>query len=126
AGDPGEVEARLRRHDGVYRWFAYRFTPVKDSAGHIVKWCGINTDVEDFKRAEEAARTHERRFRSILEGLPAVVTLMTPEGEFAYGNQHMVDYLGAPLEELKARPTTQSFHPEDRTEVESRWKHSIE
>lgn len=126
AGEPGEVEARLRRFDGVYRWFQFRFTPVKDENGRIVKWCGINTDVEDLKRAQEAALAHERRFRSIIEGLPAIVTLMTPEGEFAYGNQHMIDYLGAPFEELKARATAQSFHPEDRPEVERRWKHSVD
>ena len=126
AGEAGEIEARLRRFDGVYRWFHFRFAPVKDAAGQITKWCGINTDIEDLKRAEEAAQMHERRFRSIIEGLPAVVTLMTPEGEFAYGNQHMIDYLGAPFEELKARPTTQSFHPEDRLEVDRRWKHSVE
>jgi PAS domain S-box-containing protein len=125
-GEAGETEARLRRVDGIYRWFHFRTAPVTDAAGRIVKWCGINTDIEDRKRAEADVREHERRFRSIVEGLPAIVTLMTPEGEFAYGNQHMIDYLGAPFDELKKRPTTQSFHPDDRPEVDRRWKHSIE
>lgn len=126
AGDSGEIEGRLRRRDGVYRWFHFRLTPVKDADGRIIKWCGLNTDIEDLKRAEERSIAHERRFRSIVEGLPAIVTLMTPEGGFAYGNQQMIDYLGAPFEALKARPTTQSFHPDDRAEVDRRWKHSVE
>jgi formate hydrogenlyase transcriptional activator len=49
---PGEMEARLRRVDGVYRWFLFRATPSFDNDGKVVKWFGTNTDVEDRKRAE--------------------------------------------------------------------------
>ncbi len=79
-GQSGELEARLRRHDGEYRWFSFRFCPLTDTSGRIAKWCGINTDIEDLKRADEAARTSEHRFRSILEGLPVGVTLTMPDG----------------------------------------------
>jgi PAS domain S-box-containing protein len=49
---PGEAEARLRRHDGEYRWFLFRANPLRDADGRILKWYGINTDIEDRKRAE--------------------------------------------------------------------------
>jgi len=52
SGAPGEMEARLRRFDGVYRWFLFRATPSFDNDGEIVKWFGTNTDIEDRKRAE--------------------------------------------------------------------------
>src|ERR1700731_314161 len=52
SGEPGEIEARLRRFDGVYRWFLFRATPSFDNAGKIVKWFGTNTDIEDRKRTE--------------------------------------------------------------------------
>jgi PAS domain S-box-containing protein len=52
SGEPGEIEARLRRFDGVYRWFLFRATPSFDSDGRVVKWFGTNTDIEDRKRAE--------------------------------------------------------------------------
>jgi formate hydrogenlyase transcriptional activator len=52
SGEAGEIEARLRRFDGVYRWFLFRATPSLDSDGRIVKWFGTNTDIEDRKRAE--------------------------------------------------------------------------
>ncbi len=48
----GETEARLLRHDGEYRWFLFRANPLRDEEGHIVKWYGINTDIENHKRAE--------------------------------------------------------------------------
>ena len=60
SGMPGEAEARLRRHDGEYRWFLFRANPLRDESGSIVKWYGVNTDIEDRKRAEEALRASER------------------------------------------------------------------
>ncbi|WP_371856913.1 ATP-binding protein [Pseudomonas sp. R9(2017)] len=54
AGTPGEYEARLRRHDGVYRWFLIRAVPQCDEAGAVLHWYGENTDIEDRKQAEEA------------------------------------------------------------------------
>jgi PAS domain S-box-containing protein len=53
---PGEAEARLRRHDGEYRWFLFRTNPLRDQTGDIVKWYGVNTDIEDRKRAEDDLR----------------------------------------------------------------------
>lgn len=52
----GEAEARLRRHDGEYRWFLFRANPLRDETGAIVMWYGVNTDIEDRKRAEAEVR----------------------------------------------------------------------
>jgi len=59
-GLAGEAKARLRRNDGVYRWFLFRATPYQDANGKLVKWFGQTVDIEDLKRAEsllEAERT---------------------------------------------------------------------
>jgi PAS domain S-box-containing protein len=53
---PGETEARLRSHDGTYRWFLFRTNPLRDESGAITKWYGVNTDIEDRKRAEVELR----------------------------------------------------------------------
>jgi PAS domain S-box-containing protein len=74
SGDPGEREARLRRADGAYRRFLFRASPVTDDAGAIVKWCGLNTDIEDRGRTEEAVGAHERPDPTILDGPAADVT----------------------------------------------------
>jgi PAS domain S-box-containing protein len=52
----GEVEARIRRFDGEFRWFLCRAVALRDPAGKVVKWFGINFDIEDRKRAEEELR----------------------------------------------------------------------
>src|SRR5207302_1610870 len=59
SGQPGEIEARLRRFDGQYRWSLFRAAPLRDESGKIVKWYGTNTDVEDRKQAEERLRRSE-------------------------------------------------------------------
>ena len=53
---PGDAEARLRRYDGNYRWFLFRANPLRDETGTIAKWYGVNTDIEDRKRAEAELR----------------------------------------------------------------------
>ncbi|BAU47964.1 histidine kinase [Sulfurifustis variabilis] len=60
---PYDVDARIRRHDGVYRWFRGRAAPIRDGDGQIVKWAGICTDIDDEKRAQEALKESEERFR---------------------------------------------------------------
>jgi PAS domain S-box-containing protein len=67
SGRPGELEARLRRFDGEYRWFLFQAVPLRDEQGNIVKWYGSSTDIEDRKRTEEALRESEQRFRDYAE-----------------------------------------------------------
>ncbi len=52
-GVPFEVEMRLRRRDGQYRWFQYRFSPMVDEQGCITRWYGAGTDIDDRKAAEQ-------------------------------------------------------------------------
>jgi PAS domain S-box-containing protein len=52
SGEPGEIEGRLRRFDGAYRWFLFRATPAFDNDGRVVRWFGMNTDIEDRKGVE--------------------------------------------------------------------------
>jgi PAS domain S-box-containing protein len=61
SGMPGELEARLRRFDGEYRWFLFRGVPLRDELGNIVKWYGSSTDIEDRRRAEKELRRSESK-----------------------------------------------------------------
>jgi len=94
SGKLGEMEARLRRHDGQYRWFSFRASPILNALGEVIRWYGINTDIQDRRAAEEAQFATEERFRMIVEGLPALVTLMSPAGELEFANRHVLEYFG--------------------------------
>ena len=56
---PFELELRLRRADGAYRWFVCRAAPETDDSNRVVRWCGLLTDIDDRKRAEHALRRSE-------------------------------------------------------------------
>ena len=58
-GQPGETEARIRRHDGEYRWFLFRANPRYDESGRVIKWYGFNTDIEDRRKMEGELRRSE-------------------------------------------------------------------
>ncbi len=67
SGQSGEIEARLRRFDGAYRWFLFRATPSLDNNGRVVKWYGTNTDIEARKTAEQAIVTQNSRLQLLLK-----------------------------------------------------------
>jgi PAS domain S-box-containing protein len=104
SGQSGEVEARLHRFDGAYRWFLFRGTPLRDPSGTVVQWCGTNTDIDDRKRAEEALRASELDFRLILDSIPGLVVTMTAEGEVEFVSQRMLFRgLGSSVRETERR-----------------------
>jgi formate hydrogenlyase transcriptional activator len=67
SGQPGEIEARLRRFDGEYRWFLFRATPSLDESGAVVKWYGTNTDIELRKQAEQVLGVQNARLQLLLK-----------------------------------------------------------
>ena len=66
-GIPYENMTRIGRPGGEYRWFLVRAQPLRDEFGKIVEWYGILFDIEDQKRAEDALRESEQRFRDFTE-----------------------------------------------------------
>ncbi|WP_426125877.1 PAS domain-containing protein [Pararhizobium sp. PWRC1-1] len=124
SGEAGEFEARMRRFDGVYRWFNIRANPLLDPDDKIIQWCGINSDIDNRKRTETIGRELQDRYRSIVDGLPSIVTLLSPDGHVEHANRHMLEYLGTTSEEMRGRAVGQAFHPEDRPEVLRRWERS--
>ena len=72
-GRPFEIEARLRRNDGAWRWFVIRTMPLRDESNAIVRWFGASTDIHDRKIAEAALRASEQQLRDAHEHLEARV-----------------------------------------------------
>ena len=59
SGQPGEVQARMRRFDGEYRWFLFRVTPLRDESGRLVAWWGVDLDMHERIQAEDKLRQSE-------------------------------------------------------------------
>ena len=126
SGEPGEIEARLRRWDGAYRWFLIRAEPFRDESGTIVRWYGTSTDIEDRKRGEEALRESEQSFRLILDGIAGLVAIMSATGEIEVVNRQVLEYFGRTMEQLKGWSTGNEVHPDDLSGVHAAWVRSLE
>src|SRR5882762_6063496 len=98
---PATVEYRLRRHDGIYRWFMSHATPSLDERGNVLKWFGTLTDIEDRKLAESRLKESEEYHRRIVNSIPGMVSTWSPSGELEMVNQRLKDHLGMTLEERK-------------------------
>lgn len=125
---PMETEVRVRQSDRNYRWLFVRNVPLHDKVGKVVKWYGTSFDIDDDdrKRAEEALRESERRFRLIFDGIDGLVAIMTSEGQLELVNNQLLEYFGKTVEELKGWPTGDSIHPDDLPNVLASWRHSVE
>jgi formate hydrogenlyase transcriptional activator len=126
SGEAGEIEARLRRFDGEFRWFLLRASPLRNASGKVVKWYGTNTDLEDRKRAEDALRSNEQSLRLILDSIPGQIAVMTAGGEVELLNRQILEYFGKTTEELKNWATNNTFHPDDLARTIDSWKRALE
>src|SRR5260221_1310167 len=67
AGSAYELELRLRKGDGTYRWFLVRFNPLRDEQGQITRWYVALTDIEDRKRTEDSLRSENVALREEID-----------------------------------------------------------
>ena len=114
SGESGEIEARLRRHDGVFRWFLIRVEPLRDQTGKVIRWYGTSTDIQELKQTEEKLRDDERELRRITDAIPQAIVVLGPAGEPLYANQATLDYTGLTADDV-VNPGFREriFHPED-------------
>ncbi|NTV12319.1 MAG: PAS domain-containing protein [Desulfobulbaceae bacterium] len=113
------LECRLRRADGIYKWWLIRGVPLQDSDGTILKWFGTCTDINELKRTEDALRLKER--------LLAESQRLGHVGSFLYDmtdpiqwSDELYHLYGVSPDTFT--PTVESFsgliHPDDRTSMQ--------
>jgi len=123
-GAPYDVEERIQRADGVYRWFHARGLPLRGAEGQIVRWYILLTDIEDRKHAEEALRSSELHFREIVDSIPGLVSMQNAAGEVELVNWQIRNYTGQTLEELKDWRLI--VHPDDFSPTMKLWGRCVE
>ncbi len=120
-----DVELRLRRHDGAWRWFQARAVPLPPEDGAGLRWFGTCTDMDDLKLAEEALRASEARFRAIADAMPQILWSAFPDGCHDYFNRRWYEYTGQSRERTAAEGWTEIVHPDDLARTRDRWERSL-
>ena len=124
-----EVEFRIRRADGVYRWHLVRALPVRNARGNIVRWVGTNTDIEDQhadrdklrainatleRRVDERTRERERMWSSS----PDLIARIDSQGVFLDINPVWASVLGWEREQVVGKRIDDFIHAEDRASAD--------
>lgn len=121
------LKGRIRGADGKYRWFYFSGRKLVDANG-VVRWFGVNIDIEDLQRAENALRESEAALREsehklnlIINTIPAMAWSCTSDGRLEYFNRNLIDYVGLPSEEIVGFGFYRMFHPDDVEPMRMAW-----
>jgi len=125
-GEFAEENFRVRDAQGGYRWFRSRVEPLRASDGTLLQWVGLNVDIEELKRAEDALRESEYKLRQIIETVPGLIWSMAPDGEPIQLNQRTLDYSGMQFEDYLHGGWEALVHPDDFPETASAFYHAIQ
>src|SRR6202167_2692390 len=126
---PFEIEQRVRRKDGTYRWFLSQYNPLLDANSRTTRWYSTATDIDDHKHSENKLRQDERELRQLIDFLPQCVLVFDRVGSVLQANQTLLDYRSTTLEEMTAGPSGSwlrvGLHPDDTERVESERKAAL-
>jgi PAS domain S-box-containing protein len=129
---PYEVEYRLKRADGTFRWILERALPRRGADGQLARWVGTCTDIDDQRRAVASLRESEERdvfgrrhaeqaleqeravSETVLASLPALVGVIDRGGRLVRWNRNYAEVSGLPDEELLGRDALATVVDEDR------------
>jgi PAS domain S-box-containing protein len=121
------LEGRIRGAHGEYRRFLFSGRKLTDANG-VVRWFGCNVDIEDLQRAQDALREREaalteseRKLNLIINTMPAAIWSSAPDGMVDFFNQHFLDFVGLPHEEVAGQGFYRMFHPDDLDLMASTW-----
>jgi PAS domain S-box-containing protein len=123
-----EEEYRFRSRSGEYRTFAVKGVPLLNPDGSVREWMGTLTDITDRKRAEEAVRLSEERYRSLISATSNSVWVIAPNGDHIDVASSWTDLTGQSTEAILDRNEwawLEPIHPDDRDRVRQVWSHCL-
>jgi PAS domain S-box-containing protein len=120
---PFNIECRLRRHDGEYRWILNQGTPHLDEMGRFDGLIGSCVDITEQKRHATELQASEARFRLLSDGAPTMLWMSDANGRCIHLNRRLRDFWGIGNDDLESFEWVTTLHPEDAPRVQAvvRW-----
>lgn len=100
SSQPYEIEHRMRRHDGVFRWHQVRGAPVLDKFGKVLRWIGVCSDIQDLRTAVANAEDTNELLAVVGRSTDAIVFAKDASGRFVFANDATLHALEASAEEV--------------------------
>ncbi len=114
SGEPGNLDCRVRRHNGEYRFVAARVVPFTDEAGKICGWYGCSEDIEEHKRTEQRQRSGAEELCNVIDAIAELIAVVNPDGNLTYINDEFRRYAGLPVGQYEYdRIRAIVFHPDE-------------
>ncbi len=118
-GRVDHFETQVYRHDRSTIWVRLSALAIRGEGGEIVGYEGTVEDITDRKRAEDALRRSEERFRSLVQNAPDLISILDAEGTVRYQSPSSVPLLGYSAAEQQGTQGFGRVHPEDRPQLET-------
>ncbi|MBC7999849.1 MAG: PAS domain-containing protein [Leptolyngbya sp.] len=125
AGTAFLMDFPLRRKDGVFNTFATRVTPIFDQGGQLLRWVGINTNIQVHIDALEAVAESDRQFRHLAATLPDIVWIVDNHLQSSFLNERWYQYTGLVPPDGLGSKWQEILHPECLSKALHEWEIAI-
>lgn len=122
---PFYLEYRIKGADGNYRWILDSGSPMFNELGVFEGFIGSVIDIDNRKKAEDAVRESEKRFRQLADSMPQIVWTANADGYIDYYNEQWYHYIGEAENKFGDTSFLPYIHPDDRNKCMEAWQRSV-
>ncbi len=122
----GPVELRFIHRNGSTCWLEMRIVPVLDHAGQVVAVEGVARDISERRRAEQSLRESETRFRSLIQHISDVITVVDVDGRIRYHSPSIQRVLGYDPDALTGHEAREIVHPDDLPSLQAFFRRALD